>query len=179
MSRIDESLSEVFGVPVPERSNQTLPTVIDVVAKEIDSKPVPINQELDDDIEFVKNKLQSLILRGEDAVETLTSIAKSEESPRSFEVLNTMLTTLSNISMQFIELHEKKAKIAKTLEKSTPVSNTTTNTTNNIAFVGSSSDIDALLEERKKKRQQLKDELNEKTTSENSGTNPDLPSSSQ
>lgn len=153
MSRIDTSLSEAFGIPNIERP--TLPKVIDV---EVIDVPLPDN-ELDADIKFVREKLQSLITKGEDAVEILTSIARAEESPRSFEVLNTMLSTLSDLSMQFISLHEKKAKIAKAkAEKGmSPAPVLNNNTTNNIAFVGSSSDLDTLLEERRKKRELLKD----------------------
>jgi hypothetical protein len=166
MTRIDTSLSEAFGIPDIEREDH-LPLVIQ-------QPPVESNDDLDADISFVRGKLESLINKGESAVEMLTDIARAEESPRSFEVLNAMLTTLSDLSMQFISLHEKKAKIVKSRSVPNSLSpvNTTTNTTN-IAFVGSSSDLDVLLEQRQKRKREQKDNLSEQETiTDITGTNP-------
>jgi Terminase DNA packaging enzyme len=165
MTRIDTALSEAFGIPDTEREEH-LPAVIQ-------QPPVESNDDLDADISFVRGKLESLINKGESAVEMLTDIARAEESPRSFEVLNAMLTTLSDLSMQFISLHEKKAKIVKTratqTTSSVPVNNTT-NTTN-IAFVGSSSDLDVLLEQRQQKKRELKDISSEEAITINKVSN--------
>lgn len=165
MTRIDTSLSDTFGIPNIERS-EIVPVVRDEIVESVD--------DLDADVAFVRGKLESLINKGESAVEMLTDIARAEESPRSFEVLNTMLSTLSDLSMQFIALHEKKAKIinSRTTKNQQPTLNTTTNTTN-IAFVGSSSDLDILLEQRRQKKRELKDSTSDQEIiTDIKGTNP-------
>jgi hypothetical protein len=165
MTRIDTALNSAFGVPATEDVLEQLPVVYD--------EPTQDNDDLDSDISFVRGKLEGILNQGQSAIETLTEIARAEESPRSFEVLNTMLDNMSKISMQFIELHERKAKIVKTRgevkQSQSPMINN--NTTNNIAFVGTSSDLDRMLEERRMKR--LKEIDNEQETpTNNSRSNP-------
>jgi hypothetical protein len=142
MSRVDTALSGVFGLPQEEKTE--LPVVV-----------IPEHDEtttqLQSDVDFVRNKLHSLINKGESAMEVLTDIAKSEESPRSFEVLNAMLNTLSSMSLQLIDIHIKQQK----LEASKPEEDAPTKTVNNnVVFVGTTNDMQTQIMNRLKAKQQ-------------------------
>lgn len=135
-----KSLSETFDVH----------DVIDVPSNELtvveDRKPE--SSTLESDADAVRDTLYNILKQGEEAFEDLKRIAVAEESPRSFEVLNSMLGTLSDVSMKLIEVHEKKAKIKKAIDTKTsdagaPVNNGTVN--NNTVFVGTTAELQEML----------------------------------
>lgn len=135
-----KSLSETFDVH----------DVIDVPSNEIsvieDRKPE--ESTLESDADAVRDTLYNILKQGEEAFEDLKRIAVAEESPRSFEVLNSMLGTLSDVSMKLMEVHEKKAKIRKQTETKSadagaPVNNGTVN--NNTVFVGTTAELQEML----------------------------------
>ena len=132
------SLSETFDVH----------DVVDVPANELtvidDRKPE--DATLESDADAVRDTLYNILKQGEEAFEDLKRIAGAEESPRSFEVLNSMLGTLSDVSMKLLDVHEKKAKIRKqsaTAETGAPVNNGTVN--NNTVFVGTTAELQEML----------------------------------
>ena len=132
------SLSETFDVH----------DVVDVPANELtvidDRKPE--DATLESDADAVRDTLYNILKQGEEAFEDLKRIAVAEESPRSFEVLNSMLGTLSDVSMKLLDVHEKKAKIRKqstTAENGAPVNNGTVN--NNTVFVGTTAELQEML----------------------------------
>ena len=132
------SLSETFDVH----------DVVDVPANELtvidDRKPE--DATLESDADAVRDTLYNILKQGEEAFEDLKRIAVAEESPRSFEVLNSMLGTLSDVSMKLLDVHEKKAKIRKqsaTTESGAPVNNGTVN--NNTVFVGTTAELQEML----------------------------------
>lgn len=160
MSNVDKSLSESFGVePIwnPESADFPLAeTEKQEVAVSVEA-PVPIvvekteNEEkvIDDDAEFVRLKLLSLLNKGEDAFEYLLHLAKSEDRVNGFEVLNSMLSNMTDMSLKILEIHEKKRKLKGSAKKQsdavtdeTKVVNTTTN---NIIFNGTTSELQDLI----------------------------------
>jgi len=152
MSRIDKSLSEQFGVdpiwnpeevsfPVSEIANKDL--VIPVVE---DPKQDQTDQEkIESDIEFSRQKLLSLLTKGEDAFEYLLHLAKSEERVNAFEVLNSMLSNMTDMSMKIIDIQEKKKKLLLGGKEKQPESNANNNTTNNIIFTGTTTELQDLI----------------------------------
>ena len=130
------SLSDTFDVH----------DVVDVPSTEISviENKKPEEASLESDADAVRDTLYNILKQGEEAFEDLKRIAVAEESPRSFEVLNSMLGTLSDISMKLLEVHEKKAKIQKqTAVAEGPVNNGTVN--NNTVFVGTTAELQDML----------------------------------
>lgn len=143
MSKVDQSLSELFGVdpiyPTQELTPiETKNSVVPVQETVID----PDMDELDQDIALIRNNIHSLIRSGQDAFESVIHIAKSEEKVSAFEIGNAFLANLASINMQLITLHEKKKKI-KTQDSSDKSNAKIVNNggTTNIAFVGTTKDI--------------------------------------
>lgn len=143
MSKVDQSLSELFGVD-PIYSTQELTPI------ETNHSIVPVQEtvvdtnmdELDQDIALIRNNIHSLIRSGQDAFESVIHIAKSEEKISAFEIGNAFLANLASINMQLITLHEKKKKIKNQDGSGKSDAKIVNNGgTTNIAFVGTTKDI--------------------------------------
>ncbi len=102
---------------------------------------VPEDSSFEADSEEVRATLYNLLKEGEEAFGDLKRIAVAEESPRSFEVLNSMLMNLSDIAVKLLDVHEKKNKIRKLsgVPDATAVNNGTVN--NNTVFVGTTAEL--------------------------------------
>jgi hypothetical protein len=140
MPKFDEALSESFDL-IPVKTN-------DVVLYD-DKKQIP--DSIEEDIESVRENLYNLLEKGENALEDLSEIAKAEESPRAFEVLNSMLNTMSDISMKIIEIEERKAKIKKMnaeVNKGDSESSPTTVNNNSVVFVGTTQELQEQIKNR-------------------------------
>lgn len=138
MNKFDTALSNSFGIDVV--------TPNEVVEYK---EPTEENSQLDDDIDSVRSNLYSLLEKGESALEDLTEIAKAEESPRAFEVLNSMLNTMSDISMKLIEIEERKAKLKKIKNENSGTSDSPTTVNNNsVVFVGTTQELQEQIKKR-------------------------------
>lgn len=140
MTKFDDALSGTFDV---------IPTKINDVIVYDDKKHIP--DSIDEDIESVRENLYSLLEKGENALEDLSEIAKAEESPRAFEVLNSMLNTMSDISMKIIEIEERKAKIKKMnseVNKGDSENSPTTVNNNSVVFVGTTQELQEQIKKR-------------------------------
>ncbi len=136
MSKIDTSLSTVFGV-------EAIPPSAGPVVEYKEPKTPSTDPE--DEFDGVRSNIEGLIEKGETALESLTDIAVSEESPRAFEVLNTMISTLSDLSMKLVELEERKVKLKKLRQDAAtavdPESGQPSTVNNSIVFVGTTSEL--------------------------------------
>lgn len=125
---VDESLAETFGF---EPEKKTFPALIPAI------EDLPEN---DDDYEFVKKTLQSLVMAGTSAFESLADIARNDEKIAAFQTMNDMLTNISDISMKILEIQKMKKEIEAKQE-----TKQVNNTTNVAAFVGSTAELAKLL----------------------------------
>ncbi len=132
--KLDKALSKTFDVE-PSMSYDIQAT---------NERSIPEDSSLESDAEEVRSVLYNLLKEGEDAFNDLKRIAVAEESPRSFEVLNSMLSNLSDIAVKLLDVHEKKHKLKKqTTTDQSPVNNGTVN--NNTVFVGTTADLQDII----------------------------------
>lgn len=94
------------------------------------------NTQQHDDSEYVRNNFHSIIEKGKDALDEMMSIAKASEHPRAFEVVSTLMRTLVDANKDLANL----SKDSKKKEESNP------QTVNNSIFVGSTSELQQMLE---------------------------------
>lgn len=137
MSRINTTLANTFDVVDVVDNRSIAPT---------DSIEVPPDATVEADADAVRDTLYNLLKKGEEAFEDLKRIAVAEESPRSFEVLNSMLGQLSDIAGKIMDVHAKKANIKKstvTDQHAAPINNGTVN--NNTVFVGTTADLQDMI----------------------------------
>jgi hypothetical protein len=96
-------------------------------------------QEEDDDYTFARKNLRSILEKGSLALDKMIEVADLSQHPRSYEVVSTLINSLSASNKDLLELSEKKKRIEKAENK---IDNN--NVTNNL-FIGSTAELQKLL----------------------------------
>ena len=99
------------------------------------------------DFEKARDSITEMISTGMDAVQGIMRVAEAGDSPRAYEVASLLLKTVTEMNKDLIDIHKK----AKDAEKENV---TIKNTTNNSIYVGSTTDLQNLIN---KSRSQYKD----------------------
>lgn len=98
------------------------------------------------DFELARANIHSMIMNGQEAMETLSQIANSSQHPRAFEVLAKLMDTMLNANKDLMTLQEKIREIGAA---DSPISDKA-KTINNNLFVGSTSELQKVLQDMKK-----------------------------
>lgn len=125
---------------------------IDFISKpEEQTKEIEIKKEeknLDKDFEYAKDNIKLLISNGTDAIEEILKVAKAGDSPRAYEVVSQLLKTVADMNKDLLDLHQK----AKAVRKETV---SVKNTTNNSIYVGSTSELQDLINKDRSRKKAL------------------------
>lgn len=132
----DKKLTELFDIAEEIENTKVMkPKQVEVIlAGEETSK-----EQLDTDFEVVRKNYLNLIKKGSETLNDLLELARDTEHPRTYEVLSGLISTLSTLNKDLIEIHTSKSKI----ENAQPVSKTQITQQN--VFVGSTSDLQKML----------------------------------
>ena len=103
---------------------------------------------MDTDFEYARLNLKELIDKGKDSLENAISLAESLDSPRGFEVVSNFAKQLAEMNKDLMGLYQQKKEIEK--EKITVNNNTT-----NAIYVGSTSDLQDLVNQSRSRRKAL------------------------
>lgn len=139
MSKTNNALSEALGIE--NKAVEIIPP----------KQPEPIintPHEEDDikaDYNLSRRTFRDLINKGNQAMETLTDLAKESESPRAYEVLATMMRTIADTTKDLYDL-QKKTKDLKGEDKK----EATNVTVEKAVFVGSTAELLQRVKEEKK-----------------------------
>jgi hypothetical protein len=156
MTRLDRSLSKVFGVPELGASakeepmeEQEFPVATVPENSVIVAEPNSDSDQIDEDTAYVKHKLKSLLANADEAFEVIVNVAKTEESPRAFEVVSTMMGQMKDIAMGILDAEAKRQKLKAGLgEEGQGQAQTVNNTQNNTTvFVGTTAEFQRMLDE--------------------------------
>lgn len=136
----DEKISEALDVVFePETKIQKIENTI----KEVQIKR---KDQIKQDYNSARKNMKDLIGIGFDAIDGIMKVADAGDSPRAYEVASILIKTVSELNTDLIELHKSTSdalsgtKIVK-------------NTTNNSIFVGSTKDLQNIINQ---SRSQLK-----------------------
>jgi hypothetical protein len=91
----------------------------------------------DKDYKLVQENLKNLIGTGSVALESALKVATESDSPRAFEVVAILLKTMADLNNNVLDVHKKA--------KDTTSSKVEIKQTNNSVFVGSTKDLQNLL----------------------------------
>jgi hypothetical protein len=124
-----EQLNEFFNIEQPQ-------------------KPTEITQQEspDKDFDYAKRNMYDIIEKSKVALDGIMKVASEGDSPRAYEVVTQMLKTMSDINKDLIDLEKIKNEANKTTIKST---------TNNSFFIGSTSDLQDLINPERSKKKAL------------------------
>jgi hypothetical protein len=123
--------------------NKNLVKLFDVPNTAISAEPKATsggtfdNNNFQKDYEFVQSNLKDLLGNGNIALESALKVATESDSPRAFEVVAILLKTMADLNNNVLDVHKKA--------KDTTASNTKVSQTNNSVFVGSTKDLQNLL----------------------------------
>lgn len=121
---INKNLSSIFELETVERS---LPMKVELPASD---------NAVAEDFSIVRQNLHDLLETGQDALLDALEIAKSSENPRAFEVVGNLMKQLSDINKQLLDIHTQKKTTEPEAKK---------NVTNNSIFVGSTTELNKLI----------------------------------
>lgn len=105
-----------------------------------------IQKTSEDDYEYARKNLYEIITKSKVALEGIMKVATEGDSPRAYEVVTQMLKTMSEINKDLIDLEKIKNEANNTTIKST---------TNNSFFIGSTSDLQDLINPERSKKKAL------------------------
>ena len=100
----------------------------------------PGEGKIDKDYNEVRNNLYDLIQKGNIAIDGILQVADAGDSPRAYEVVSQLLKTVSDMNKDVLHVH-KEMKTIK--EENLKLSQK--NTTNNTIYVGSTSQLQDLI----------------------------------
>lgn len=135
-----DKLNEVFDIQPLE--GEVITKNNEVILPETNAQ----SEKIDFDYNKSRLNLHSLLQSGAEALEHALEVAKSSEHPRAFEVVGNLMKQLADVNQQLLELHTKKQKLdnpGKAKEEEQGVTKTVTN--NNAIFVGSTADLNKLI----------------------------------
>jgi len=108
------------------------------------AQPVAVpeqNKDITDDYSYSREKYKGILDRGEEALDGMMQLAAESEHPRAYEVLSHMLKNMADVTDKLMDLQKKKQDLSG--EK--PSSDQPQTMTQNNVFVGSTTDLQRML----------------------------------
>ena len=140
----DDKIANSLGLtPIKEVQGQ----IVDYDRPEADNS-LEAKQQLEADRDYARTNLYAAIENGVRALEEITEIARQTQQARSFEVVATLIKTLSDVNKDLVELSTKRVTDSNPRESTT---DEPTSVTNNLVFQGSTSELAELMKSLKDK----------------------------
>ena len=130
MNKLNETLSEVLDVE-PIGSTELLPAT-------------PVTK-VDDDADFARDNIRTLIEKGNLAVDGILHVAKESEHPRAYEVAANLIKNLSDLNKDLMEIQKRKKDLAPQSQRSGDIN------VDKAVFVGSTTELVKFLKSNKEK----------------------------
>ena len=126
-----------------DKLNKVLNISGELVKKEKPQSPdVEVNtKDLTTEYEFSQEQYHTLLDKGNDALDELLAVAKESENPRAFEVVTQLISGLTNTTKELLQLQKTKKEIEKDTKDPSTV--------NNSLFIGSTAELQELLDKKK------------------------------
>ena len=110
---------------------------------EIINYPSSVNEnDLEEDYEYQRRQFYNLVEKGSNAIDGILELAKESEHPRTYEVAGQLIKNVAEVTEKLGDL-QKKMKDLKELPNTAPKNVT------NALFVGSTTDLQKMLRDKK------------------------------
>lgn len=105
--------------------------------------PATQEQQKEDDLDFARENLYDAVVKSQAAVEDMIQIAQQSQHPKAYEVLNSLIKTFADVSTGIADLQLKKQRLQ------TKQADEESKTINNNLFVGSTAELQKMLQDLK------------------------------
>jgi peptide methionine sulfoxide reductase MsrA len=151
----DKTLSDILNIPETIVKAEETPNIIQDT-NSIKSIKRHKKELVNQDFNEARLNMKDLINTGFEAIDGMMKVATASDSPRAYEVVSILLKTMTEMNSELVSLHEKA-------NKAIPQTKQVQSTTNNSIFVGSTKDLQNLINQ---SRSQLKTINNENINDE-------------
>lgn len=138
----EEKLSRALDIEV----HKIEPTEIQRVDSFVKEVKIKRKDQIRQDYDSARKNMKELISIGFEALDGIMKVAEAGDSPRAYEVASILMKTVSEINSDLMDIH-------KTTSDALGTNKVVKNTTNNSIFVGSTRDLQNLINQ---SRSQLK-----------------------
>jgi hypothetical protein len=138
----EEKLADILEIEVSTPQAPEIKKSLDIV-KEVKIKR---KDQVRQDYDSARKNMKELISRGFEALDGVMRVAEAGDSPRAYEVASILMKTVSEINTDLMGIHKTTADALGT-------NKVIKNTTNNSIFVGSTRDLQNIINQ---SRSQLK-----------------------
>jgi len=127
MKTLEKNLSEIFDIEPTEKQIEDVPVVIST------------DNDVETDFNIARTNINSLLQKGNTAVDNLLNVAKETEHPRAYEVAANLIKTLADLNKDLLDIQKKR----KELNNNQPTSEKTV--IDKAVFIGSTTEMVKLI----------------------------------
>tara|TARA_Y100001937_G_C7064922_1_gene305565 strand:+ start:49 stop:552 length:504 start_codon:yes stop_codon:yes gene_type:complete len=144
MNEPNEKISKVLNTTFEESVDKSSKEIVstDKIKNEVVKNKKEIKDltktDAEQDYDKIRKNLYGLMGDGQNAIDGILKVATEGDSPRAYEVVAQLLKTVSEINKDLMDLHKQVKEVNKE-------ENVYNNTTTNAIYVGSTSDLQDLI----------------------------------
>lgn len=116
-------------------NNDPISQALDLTPLEV--TPTTLRTQTDDDFEYARGNLIGIIEKGQEALSGILDVAGMSQHPRSYEVVATLINSLTTANKDLLELSKKKQELDGNVGGP--------KTVNNNLFIGSTAELQKLI----------------------------------
>ena len=131
----EDKLSEILDIEISKKENPK-----EIINAEDTIKKVKIKRrdQVRQDFDSARKNMKDLIASGFEALDGIMRVAEAGDSPRAYEVASILIKTVSELNTDLMEMHKTTADALGT-------NKVVQKTTNNSIFVGSTRDLQNII----------------------------------
>ena len=148
-----------FGAAIPsefkldEEKKKTNPLLEYKTELDIQDAPSTVggtkeDKQLEADFDLVRSNIKTALGNTSSVITDAVALARSSDSPRAFEVVATLLKSISDVNRDLLNIHEQRETIKSKRAVKTDAGVTQNNQQNNY-FIGSPAELNRFLTEQK------------------------------
>ena len=123
--------------------------VVETTIQKVEDKS---NTHLDKDYDEIRTNLKDIIKRGAEAIDGILLVASETQQPRAYEVVATLIKSVADVNKDLLTMHKQM----QDLKSDQPQQKQSAGQiTNNSIFVGSTSDLQAIIKGRMDQLRQI------------------------
>lgn len=103
-----------------------------------------MSDKIKNDYDYSRDTYYELLEKGKQSLDLMIEVARESEHPRAFEVLSNMVKNLADVNDKLMDLNKKNKEINKEDREQVK------QITNNNVFLGSTTDLQRLLQDERK-----------------------------